>query len=359
VSRRDVLRAGAGFGALAVLGPLLAACSDPSEERVRFLNWQDYIDPEVLRRFADETGLSVAYDTYASNDELADRLALSGVARRRGRAPVTADLVVPSDNLFRRLLDEDRVQAFDRDVVTDALLANLAPEFRELEVDPGNRYSIPWATGTTGIGYDRTVFAEPPDWEVFLDEEHRRRMTLLDERREAFAAALFSLGEDPNSTDPAVVSAAADRLAEMQAIIRGFDSAGYLDALAAGELVAAQAFSTDLLQARRRNPDLEFVIPEAGGTRWIDLLAVPDDAPNPQGANRLVAFVLDPEISALNAVQNQVDTGNAAARDEVPASLLADPVVYPPPDVEARLTFLDDLGDDEALYTEAWDELRA
>jgi spermidine/putrescine transport system substrate-binding protein len=325
---------------------------------VSFLNWQDYIDPALLADFEAATNLVVGYETYSSNDELGDRLALAGVRRRGGRRSTSFDLVVPSDNLFRRLRDQDRVQAFDTAVVTDDLLANLDPVFRALEVDPGNRFAIPWATGTTGIGFDATVFAEPPDWSVFGNAEFAGRVSLLDESREAFAAALYLLGEDPNSVDPDVVAEAEATLTTFRKAAE-FDSATYLDRLASGELVAAQAFSTDVLQARTRNPNLAFVVPASGGTRWIDLLCIPDDAPNPEGANRLVAFMLDPKVAATNAVAIKADTGNAASRPFLPAEFLDDAAIVPPPDVVERLSFLRDLGDDESLYTDAWERVRS
>ena len=356
--RRRFLQGAAAVGLAPLAARYLAACGDPGDKRLAFLNWQDYIDPTILDDFTKRTGITVSYSTYASNDELEDRLTLAGVARKGGRKATTVDLVVPSDNLFRRLHDDDRLQELDRDVVTAALLGNLRADLVAAEPDPGNRYSVPWATGTTGIGYDTTVFDEPPTWDVFLDQAHAGKTTLLDERREAFAAALFSLGEDPNATSAATIDAAADRLAEMAKVIDAFDSATYLDRFRAGELVAVQGYNTDILQARADNPDLAFTIPEAGGTRWTDLLCIPKEAPNPEAANRFVAFYLDPEVSARNAEANQVDTGNEAALDEVDEALRDDPAVYPPDDVDRRLVVLQDLGATEDRYRDAWKSIK-
>jgi spermidine/putrescine-binding protein len=351
VSRRSFL---AASGAMA----LLTACGERADEaRLRFLNWQDYIDPSVLQQFRDAAGITVTYETYASNDELEDRLTLAGTTRRRGREGKGFDLIVPSENLLRRLIERESLQELDADTIGS--LAALDPSVLDLAADPGNRYSVPWATGTTGIGYDATVFSEPPTWEVFADSAHSGRMSLLDERREAFAAALFALGEDPNTTDEAAVSAAADELARFAAAGTAFDSANYLDRLASGEVVVAQGFNTDVLQAKRTNGNLEFVIPDAGGTRWVDSMAIPADAANPDGANEMVAFALTPAIAALNSIASQVDTGNRAADAELPEDLLANPSVFPPADVAARLVFLANLGDAEDAYRTAWDSLRS
>lgn len=358
LDRRRFLQGALAVGLAPLAANLLAACGDPGDKRLAFLNWQDYIDPAILDDFKERTGITTSYSTYASNDELEERLTLAGVARKGGRKATTVDLVVPSDNLFRSLRDGDGLQKLDTGVVTEALLANLRADLVEAEPDPGNRYSVPWATGTTGIGYDTKVFDEPPTWDVFLDPAHAGKTTLLDERREAFAAALFSLGEDPNATQAATIDAAAAQLEKIVGVIDGFDSATYLDRFRAGDLVAVQGYSSDVLQAREDNPDLAFTIPEAGGTRWTDLLCIPQDAPNPEAANRFIAFYLDPAVSARNAEANQVDTGNEAAVAEVDDALSSDPVVFPPAEVERRLVVLQDLGSTEDRYREAWKSIK-
>ncbi len=356
-SRRDALRFGVAGAATLSLGGLASSCSLASDNVVKFYNWQDYVDPALLSDFEALSGLTVSYSTYASNDELGDRLALAGVPRRGNRKATSFDLIVPSDSLFRRLRAQERLQPLDSSIVTEELLANLDEVYRTLEVDPGNRFAIPWATGSTGIGYDTTVFPEPPGWDVFLDSANAGKMTLLDEKREAFAAALYSLGLDPNTVDPADIGAAEAELVAMAANA-AFDSAGYLDGLASGTLVAAQAFSSDVLQAQARNPNLAFTIPEAGGTRWIDLLCIPENAPNAEGANRLIAFYLDGKVAAQNAVAVRVDSGNTTAEEFLSDDILADPAIYPPADVAARLQFLVDLGDDEETYNAAWTRVR-
>ena len=137
---------------------------------------------------------------------------------------------------------------------------------------------------------------------------------------------------------------------------RLWDSDGkeYLDLLAGGELVCAHGYSSDVQLAKKRNPALDFTIPAAGGFRWIDSLCIPVSAPNPTGANLFVEFYLTPEISALNSVAAQVDTGNEAAVQFVPAEVRDNPAIYPPQDVLARLRFIEDVGEAEELYQQAW-----
>jgi spermidine/putrescine transport system substrate-binding protein len=339
------------------LPALLAACGDPrAADKLSFLNWQDYIDERLLDDFTNRTGIAITYETYASNDDLARRLALAQQARQGGRSGTSFDLIVPSDNFVTRFRNAGALAELDADSITG--LENLDPAMRRAEFDPGNRFTVPWATGTTGIGYDTTVFLEPPGYDVFLDAAHAGRTSVLAEIRDAFALALFSMGEDPNTTDAALIEAGADLLIEMKAVIRGFDSTEYLDSLASGELVAAHAYSSDVLQAREQNPNLAFVLPEQGALRWVDSLAVPIDAPRPDKAFDFISFYLEPEVAAANSTFVRVDTGNAAASGFIPEDVLADPAIFPPESVLDSLVFTADLGDDEELYETAWERVQ-
>jgi spermidine/putrescine-binding protein len=356
LSRRTFLGAGLAGAAGVASGGMLSACTtqDPA---LKFFNWQDYIEPSILTDFTTRTKLDVSYSTYASNDELGDRLALAGVRRRGNRKRTSFDLVVPSDNLFRALKNQGRLRALDSSVVTPALLANLAPAFRKLDFDPGNRFCVPWATGTTGIGYDKRLFDTPPTWKVFADPTHAGKMTLLNETREAFAVALIDLAENPNSTNPKAIAAAEVRLKEMLKLTK-LDSATYLKGLEDGTIVAAQAFSTDVAQAKRKNPNLEFTLPDAGAISWIDVICIPTDASNPSGANRFIAFMLDPKVSAANAATLRVDTGNQAARASLPPDVLSDPMAFPSPEATKRAAFLQTLDEPTTtLYDDAWARL--
>jgi spermidine/putrescine transport system substrate-binding protein len=357
VSRRDVLRAGAMLGVALGVAPLLSACTDPEDvDRLSFLNWTDYIAPDTLRDFERETGIASAYETYTSNDELRKRLEQAGRVRRKGRSSSTFDLIVPSDNFVREFRDDDLIQELDTDQIAN--LDNIEEEYRHQSFDPGNRYSVPWATGTTGIAYSTEEFDDPPGYDVFLDPAVRDRATVLDETRDAYAAALFSLGLDPNTARAADVDRATDRLLDMKKVITGFESGDYWQKLAAGETVVAQAYSSDFQLAQERNRNLAFTLPAAGALRWVDSLAIPTDAPRKAAAQEFIGFYLRPEVSAAVSNYVQVDTANAAARELLPASLRDDPVVFPPADVLDRLVFTQYLGDDEELYTDGWDRVR-
>jgi spermidine/putrescine transport system substrate-binding protein len=352
LSRRQFLRRGAAAFAILATGGL-GGCGDPRQaDKLSFLNWQDYIDERMLGDFTTRSGIEVTYETYESNDELARRLAQAQRIREGGRTGTSFDLIVPSDNFVTRFRNADLLQELDPAEIPN--LANLDDVFRRAEFDPGNRFSVPWATGTTGIGYDTTVFASPPGYEIFSDPATAGRTSILNETRDAFALALFDLGLDPNTSDQEEIDQAAERLTTMKSAGAVFDSSDYIDRLVAGEVAAAQAYSSDLLQAREANPNLGFVLPEAGGLRWVDNLVIPSDAPRPTNSHQFINFYLEPEISATNSVAVRVDTGNEAARDFLPDEVLNDPVIFPPEEILDRLFFTADLGPVEDVYDRAW-----
>jgi putrescine transport system substrate-binding protein len=283
-------------------------------------------------------------------------LLLADAARRRGRASHTFDLIVPSDNFVRQFREQGLLQPIDTSKLTN--IGNLAPAFRNEGFDPGNRYTIPWATGTTGIGYDTSVFSTPPDYSVFLDPKHKGKMTMLDETRDAYGASLFSLGKDPNTTSQADIDAATNQLIKMKTVIKGFDSTDYIQGLASGELVAAHAYNGDLLQAKESNPKLAFVLPAAGALRWVDSLAVPVDAPGVEDALTFMNYYLEAAISAKNSDFIQYDTANEAAQPLLSPAVRNNTVIFPTAAELARLEFTVDLGGDERLYAEGWKKVQ-
>jgi spermidine/putrescine-binding protein len=356
VSRRNFLKTALVATASGTLVNFLASCDRSEPLKLSFLNWQDYIGDTTLRDFEEATGIAVSYQTYPSNDQLEWLLNQGASVRRGGRRGESYDLCVPSNDVIPKFYRAGLLQ--DLDVSKISGLENLRADVRTLSFDPNNTFSIPWATGTTGIAYDSSVFSVPPDWTVFLDAQHAGKMTMLDDSHDALAMALLSLEKDPNAVNEADVNAAAEQLIAMSKNA-SFNSETYLRDLAAGNLVAAHAFSSDFVIAKDQNPNLEFVLPVQGATRWIDSLVIPTRAPRPNRAHEFLSFFLQPEHAAGVSAGAKVDTGNAAAFDLIPSDVRNNPVIFPPDDVLARLPFLNDLGDAQTLYDDAWRRVKA
>jgi spermidine/putrescine transport system substrate-binding protein len=321
-----------------------------NEKVLNFANWTDYIADDTIPGFTAQTGIAVTYDNYTSNDELAAKLA-------GGQAGY--DLVVPSENLLRKLIAGGTLMPLDHDLLPN--LPNVDSRFREADYDEGNRYAIPWAWGTTGLAYDKRVVTGPvTGFEVFGVRQVRGRASILDEARDGLAMGLLATGHDPNSLEPADLDQAVRYLLDLKhrRQIAQFTSET-VEPMGSGQLPLAQCYSGDAAQAAQNNPDLVYLIPKEGGMTWVDTAVIPAQAPHALNAHSFLNFVLRPEVAAKLANTIRYGSPNAAARPMIDKALLDDPLVYPPPEVLAKLPFTKNLGSTaEARYADAWTKVK-
>ncbi|HEY6641301.1 polyamine ABC transporter substrate-binding protein [Povalibacter sp.] len=316
------------------------------EERVvNVYNWSDYIDPEVLSRFEQESGIKVRYDVFDSNEVLETRL-LTGNSGY--------DLVVPSAYFLERQIKAGVFRKLDKSQLPN--LANLDPDIaqREAAHDPNNEHSVVYMWGTTGIGYDATKLkAIMPDapvdsWRLIFDPAVLAKfkgcgVSMLDDPTDMVGTALLYLGKNPNSESPADLKLAEELLLKIRPLLRTIHSSQYIEQLANGELCIAVGYSGDVLQARDRAAeagkplDIRYSIPKEGALMWFDTLAIPADAAHPGNAHKLINYLLQPEVAAANS--NFVKYANAitAATPLLDESLRSDVSIYPTPEVKARL----------------------
>ncbi len=349
---------------LLALSLVLAACGgqatdappaavEPASEIVIF-NWSEYLDPEIYTMFEEEFGISVVEDNFSSNEEM--------LAKLQGGATGYA-LIVPSDYTVSIMKEEDMLAALDHDNLPN--LANLAESFRTLPYDTGNEYCVPYQWGTTGIGYLSDQMDEPTSWAVIFEPDPNAgyfgRYTMLDDVRESFAAALVYLGYDINTTDEAQLEEAKQLLIQAKAGLAGYDSDNYEDLVAAGENLLAHGWNGDFLFVLEDNENLAYTIPEEGGVIWVDNICIPNTATPEQklAGEMFINFLLDAEVGAMLSDWNYYASPNAAAEEILGEEFLSDPAVYPPPDVLARLQYIEPVGEFEAVYQRLFDEVKS
>jgi putrescine transport system substrate-binding protein len=316
-----------------------------AEAVLNVYNWSDYIDPKVIEDFQKETGITVHYDVFDSNEVLETKL-LTGNSGY--------DVVVPSAYFLERQVKAGVFAPLDATRLPN--LKNLDPDITERAArhDPGSAHSVVYMWGTTGIGYDsEKVKAIMPDapvdsWRLVFDPAIVARfkdcgVSVLDDPTDMVATALLFLGKDPNSEAEADLAAAEKLLLAIRPYLRTIHSSQYIDQLANGELCIAVGYSGDILQARDRAAeagkpiDLVYTIPQEGALMWFDTLAVPADAANVDNAYRFIDYLLRPEVAAANSNFVSFANANAAATPLVDEALRNDPGIYPPPEVKARL----------------------
>jgi putrescine transport system substrate-binding protein len=312
---------------------------------VNVLNWSDYIAPDTIDKFEKETGIKVNYDVFDSNEVLETKL-LTG---RTGY-----DVVVPTDYFLERQAKQGILLPLDKSKLPN--IKNLDPAvLRELEgVDPGNRYGLPYAGVLTGIGYNvqrvrKALGAVPVDsWAVIFDPKYAARLkdcgySTLDAESENFFSAKIYLGIDPGSERQEDLAAVEAMFLKVRPSIRYFHSSQYINDLANGETCIALSWSGDVLQARDRareagkGVEIGFAVPKEGALRSFDMLAIPADAPHPDNAHKFINFLLRPDIAADFTKFRKYPAANLEAEKQVEAELRNDPLIFPPPEVIARL----------------------
>lgn len=356
------------FGILLVFSLLLGACGSSSAEasvaenfvlepakEIVFYNWSEYIDPEIYALFEQETGIKVVEDNFSSNEEMLVKL-------QTGSQDYA--IIVPSDYAVSILKDKGLILPLEQENVPN--LVNLSMQFQQLPYDMGNQYCAPYLWGSTGIGYVADKVEKPQSWSVFFDDAERAkysgRMTMLDDLRETFAAALIYLGYDINTTNRAQLKEAQELLIGAQRDLAGYDSERYDDALASGENLVAHGWSGDFLMAQEENPQIAFTIPQEGGVMWVDNLCIPASvsAEEKLAAEMFINFLLRADIGAMLAEYNQDASPNEAAEALLSEEFLTNPAIYPPKDVLEKLQYIHPLNEQtEAIYQDMWLEIKS
>jgi putrescine transport system substrate-binding protein len=337
------------FGLAAALA--LSACGQhakrperPSGE-LRIYNWPDYIDPQLLADFTQETGVKVVYDTFDSPQTLEGKL-LPG--------PSGYDLVVPANQTVPRLVRAQAIQRLDTGQLPH--LGNLDPSIVTYmkPFDPDGAYAVPYMWGTIGLGYDQDAVAKRlpasalGSWDMVFDPRYLAKLkdcgvTFLDSAEDMYALALNYLGRDPNSRTPEDYAAATELLAKVRPYVREFTSSDYIKPLARGEICVAVSYSGDALQAQAQarqaggKVKLAYVIPREGSQVWFDVFVVPKGAPNPRAAYAFLEYMLRPEVIARASDFTKYANANAAATPLVETSVRDNPNVYPTPLAMKRL----------------------
>ncbi len=326
--------------ALMILVTLLTlALPARADERVlNVYNWTEYIDPAVLERFQEETGITVHYDVFDSLETLEAKL----LAGHSGY-----DIVVPSNEpTFSRLIKVGALAEIDRARVPNWKNLDASLMWQVESSDPGNRHGAIYLWGTTGIGVNpNRVKQLAPDapmdsWDLLFKPENARRIapcgiTMMDSAIDVIPGVLKYLGRSPDSADPADLAAVEHTLMGIRRYIRSFASGGALEALATGQSCLALDYSGDVIQAgaradeAKRGVTVRYVAPKEGAQLGFDMLAIPADAEHKDAALAFIDFVLQPDVMA--AITNKVRYANAvpASRPMIRPELLADTNIFP------------------------------
>ncbi len=322
-------------------------------EQLIVYNWGEYLDPEVLDLFEEETGIDVIYEEYETNEIMFPKIQSGAIAY---------DVVCPSDYMIQRMIENDLLAEINYDNIPNIKNIGTAYIEQSRQFDPENKYSVPYCWGTVGILYNKTMVDEPIDsWSVLWDEKYKDSILMQDSVRDAFAVALKYLGYTLNSTDLNELEAAKQLLIDQKPLVQAYVIDQVRDKMIGNEAAIGVIYSGEAIYTQQENPDLEYVIPKEGSNLWIDSWVIPKNAQHKENAEKFINFLCRPDIAKMNFDYITYSTPNTAAReliedDEIRNSEIA----FPDASELERCETFRFLGDEfDTLYNQLWREVKS
>jgi len=324
------------------------------EDALSIYNWENYLNPDTLTKFAAEFGVTPTLDFYPSNEDLEAKI----------KAGATGyDLCAPTLYMVQIMGYEDgTLLELDHSRIPN--LANCDPKYVNLSLDPGNKYSVPKDTGTTGFGYRSDKVSETmATWEDFfsLASKYSGRYTVLDSAPEVVGAALKMLGYSYNSDSGAEVDKATDELIKIKPHLAAIDSVNYDVMLQNGEAWVTLGWNGDVLVAAGNAPagTVHYVVPTEGTEVWIDNWCILKDAPHPAISHAFLNWILDPKNQGLETSYTYYASAVDAAKQYVDPTVASDPAVYPADAVISKLEVFTPTPEILQLRTDAFAKFKA
>lgn len=343
------------FGALALTSfltvGLFSGCGNSNSSAgnngtVYFYNCGDYIDEDLLNTFTEETGIKVNYSTYDTNEIMYQKIKST---------PGSYDLVIPSDYMIEKMINEDMVEKLDFNNIPN--YKYIDDKYKNLSYDPSNEYSVPYMWGTIGIVYNPDIVTDPVNsWDILWNTKYNNKQIIMfDSMRDSLAIGLKKLGYSINSTNPDEISAATDELIRQK---QTMDPLYYVDEvkdkMINEEAAMAPVWSGDASYIISQNPKLKFIVPNEGSNKWFDAMVIPKDAKNKENAEKLINFLCDPENGLQNVEYIGYSTPNSETYKMLPDDIRNNPGAYPSDKILDNCEVFVDLGDSLKLYDEAW-----
>ena len=356
---------GAGAAAIccfvAVVVFLTGATS--SQPVVNVCSWGEYIDEDLIGQFEEATGIRVNYQTVESNETLYSLLKSGGA---------DYDVVVPSDYMIAKLIEEDMLEELDYSNIPNYALID--ERFKGLSFDPGERYTVPYTWGTLGIIYNRNmVDGEITSWSALYDDRYAGNVLLINNSRDAMGAALMYLGYSVNTTDPDEIRAAFQVIedANRRGVFQGRVMDEVFQKMEGGNAAIATYYAGDYLsmvENQADGVDLAFVIPEEGSNWFVDAMCVLKDAPHKEAAEAWINFIASTEANLANMDYIWYASPNKEALEQYPAYYEETygeeldqetyEIMAAPPEVLERCEVYENLPQETlSLYSDLWVEL--
>ena len=335
------------------LAVFTVGCSNKKEytEEINFFNYGENIDDETIKEFEEKYNIKVNMETFDEMEAMYQKVK-SGAGKY--------DVILVSDALLPRMIDQKLVQEINKEKIPN--ISQMDEEYLNLEIDPDNKYSVPYMFGTVGLIYNKDVVKEDVDsWDILWDEKYKDKIFMFDTYRDTIGVALKKLGYSLNSTDPAEIEEAKQLLLEQRKTVNpiyGVDNGTTM--IPAGETDINMIWSGEGLNLQAEYPNLVYVVPKEGANFWIDSLCIPSNAKNVEGAEKFINFVSDKESALRIADEIGYTTPNKEARAEQPEEVRNNPNAYMPAEIMNRCEIYTDFPlDVKKIYDKAWIQIKS
>jgi spermidine/putrescine transport system substrate-binding protein len=293
---------------------------------INVYNWGEYISDgsdgsmNVVKEFEKLTGAKVNYSNFESNENMYSKLSGGGVSY---------DVIVPSDYMIDRLVDEEMLLPLDYDNIPN--IKYLRDDCKNLYFDPEQKYTVCYNTGTTVLIYNKNLVDEVPDsWSVLWDEQYNGKVLMFNNSRDAFAIAQFMLGQDLNTTDEQDWVDAANLLAEQKDKVNPvYVMDEVFNLMESGEYAFATYYAGDYVLMSENNEDLGYCFPKEGVNDFYDAFCIPTCAQNKAGAEAFINFMMEPEVAFQNEEYIYYASANKTVEENVESSLYSNDAIYP------------------------------
>jgi len=315
-------------------------------------NWGQYIadgsddSMEVIAEFERRyPHIKVNYSTYDSNEIMYSKLANGGI---------TVDVIIPSDYMIARLIEEDMLLEIDYDNIPN--YQYIDESFKNTAYDPENKYSVPYTWGTVGILYN-TKYVDEADvtgWELLWNERYAGKILMFGNSRDAFGIAQYMLGYDVNTTDKAELDHCAEVLLQQKPVLQQYVMDEIFATMQNEEAWIAPYYAGDCLTMMDENENLDFYLPEDQGFNlFIDAMCIPSCAKEKEAAETFINFLCDPEIAGANMDWICYSTPISAAKDYMDPEAVSSPVSYPGDEILANGSSYAFLPEEISRYVES------
>lgn len=322
-------------------------------EKLVVYNWGEYIDPEVLTMFEEETGIDIVYEEFETNEILYPKISSGAIAY---------DVICPSDYMIQRMIENDLLSEINFDNIPN--LKNIGKQYLEQsrQFDPENKYSVPYCWGTVGILYNKMMVDEPVDsWSILWDPKYKDNILMQDSVRDAFGVTLKYIGYSLNSIDLDELTEAKNLLIEQKPLVQAYVIDQVRDKMIGNEAALGVIYSGEAIYTQKENPNLEYVIPKEGSNIWIDSWVIPKNAEHKENAEKFINFLCRPDIALMNFEYITYSTPNEAARELIEdESIRNSEIAFPDLSKYDNLETFQYLGTEaDQVYGDLWNKVKS